>query len=59
MNQIVNYSSSENNILSMFKHHTSLPLSPKSSPETEIDTQDTNMKSAKADNEEIKEKKNG
>jgi hypothetical protein len=58
MNQIVNYIQSENEPLNMLKHTTSLPMSPKSSPETEIDTQETNMRSSKADNEEMKEIKN-
>jgi hypothetical protein len=58
MNQIVNYIQSENDPLNMYKLNTSMPMSPKSSPETEIDIQEINMRSSKADNEEMKENKN-
>ena len=60
MNQIVNYNSSstsEVNILNMFKTKSAFALSPKSSPDTEIDTQESNMRSQKFEHEERKERK--
>lgn len=57
MNQIVNYTASENTFLNIFSEKHQLPISPKSSPDTELETLETNMRSAKLENEERKEQK--